>query len=81
VENIAVFVGAALRRIGVIVGDAGYSLFGVFGAADEVSDEQIVHQIDTNLPDPLHAGRACGVAASSSISVRTGKYGQSRQTL
>jgi NAD(P)-dependent dehydrogenase (short-subunit alcohol dehydrogenase family) len=37
---------ADLGRIDVIVSNAGY---GLFGAAEEVSDEQIRHQIDVNL--------------------------------
>ncbi len=35
-----------LGRIDVVVSNAGY---GLFGAAEEVSDEQIRHQIDTNV--------------------------------
>lgn len=35
-----------LGRIDVVVSNAGY---GLFGAAEEVSDEQIRHQLDTNL--------------------------------
>jgi NADP-dependent 3-hydroxy acid dehydrogenase YdfG len=46
---------AALGRIDVIVNNAGYSLF---GAAEEVSDEQIVHQIDTNLIGSIQVVRA-----------------------
>lgn len=37
---------AELGRIDVVVSNAGY---GLFGAAEEVSDAQIRHQIDTNL--------------------------------
>jgi NAD(P)-dependent dehydrogenase (short-subunit alcohol dehydrogenase family) len=37
---------AALGRIDVVVSNAGY---GLFGAAEELTDEQITHQIDTNL--------------------------------
>ncbi len=37
---------AQLGKIDVVVNNAGY---GLFGAAEEVSDEQIRHQIDTNL--------------------------------
>ncbi len=35
-----------LGRVDVVVSNAGY---GLFGAAEEVSDEQIRHQLDTNL--------------------------------
>ena len=44
-----------LGRIDVIVSNAGYSLF---GAAEEVSDEQIRHQIDTNLIGSIAVIRA-----------------------
>ena len=37
---------ADLGRIDVIVNNAGY---GLFGAAEELSDAQIIHQIDTNI--------------------------------
>lgn len=46
---------AALDRIGVIVSNAGY---GLFGAAEELTDEQIVHQIDTNLIGSIQVIRA-----------------------
>jgi NAD(P)-dependent dehydrogenase (short-subunit alcohol dehydrogenase family) len=46
---------ADLGRIDVVVNNAGY---GLFGAAEEVSDAQIRHQIDTNLIAPIHVTRA-----------------------
>lgn len=44
-----------LSRIDVVVNNAGYALF---GAAEEVSDEQIRHQIDTNLIGSIGVIRA-----------------------
>jgi NADP-dependent 3-hydroxy acid dehydrogenase YdfG len=38
---------ADLGKIGVVVSNAGY---GLFGAAEELSDEQILHRLSTNLP-------------------------------
>jgi len=46
---------AALGRIDVVVSNAGY---GLFGAAEEVSQEQIRRQIDTNLLGSIHLIRA-----------------------
>lgn len=46
---------AALDRISVVVSNAGY---GLFGAAEEVSDDQIRHQIDTNLIGSIQVIRA-----------------------
>jgi NAD(P)-dependent dehydrogenase (short-subunit alcohol dehydrogenase family) len=46
---------ADLGRIDVVVNNAGY---GLFGAAEELSDEQILHQIGTNLLGPIHVVRA-----------------------
>ena len=46
---------ANLGRIDVIVSNAGY---GLFGAAEELSDEQVDHQISTNLLGPIHLVRA-----------------------
>ncbi|MCD9008081.1 SDR family oxidoreductase [Luteimonas sp. XNQY3] len=46
---------AALGRIDVIVSNAGY---GVLGAAEEASDEQIRHVIDTNLVGSISLIRA-----------------------
>ncbi|MGQ9371538.1 SDR family oxidoreductase [Azospirillum sp. ST 5-10] len=46
---------AALGRIDVVVSNAGY---GLFGAAEEVSDAQIRHQIDTNLIGSIQVIRA-----------------------
>ncbi len=42
-------------RIDVVVSNAGY---GLFGAAEEVTDEQIRHQIDTNLIGSIQVIRA-----------------------
>ena len=47
--------GAALGRIDVVVSNAGY---GLFAAAEEVSDEQVRHQIDTNLVGSIQVIRA-----------------------
>ncbi len=44
-----------LGRIDVVVNNAAY---GLFGAAEEVSDEQIRHQIDTNLIGSIQVIRA-----------------------
>lgn len=46
---------AALGRIDVVVSNAGY---GLFGAAEEVSEDQIRRQIDTNLLGSIHLIRA-----------------------
>ena len=46
---------ADLGRIDVVVSNAGY---GLFGAAEEVSDEQINRQIATNLVASIQLGRA-----------------------
>lgn len=46
---------AELRRIDVIVNNAGY---GLFGAAESLSDEQIAHQLSTNLLGPIQVVRA-----------------------
>ena len=46
---------AAMGRIDVVVSNAGY---GLFGAAEEVSDAQIRHQIDTNLVGAIQVIRA-----------------------
>lgn len=46
---------ADLGKVDVIVSNAGY---GLFGAAEELSDEQIVHQISTNLLGPIMLVRA-----------------------
>lgn len=45
----------ALGRIDVVVSNAGY---GLFGAAEEVRDEQIRHQLDTNLVGSIQVIRA-----------------------
>ena len=47
---------AALGRIDVVVSNAGY---GLFGAAEEVSDAQIERQIATNLTASIQFIRAC----------------------
>jgi len=44
-----------LGKIDVIVNNAGY---GLFGTAEGLTDEQIVHQIDTNLVGPIQVARA-----------------------
>jgi len=46
---------ADLGKIDVIVNNAGY---GLFGAAEGLTDEQIRHQIDTNLVGPIQVTRA-----------------------
>lgn len=46
---------ADLGRVDVVVGNAGY---GLFGAAEELSDEQVNHQITTNLLGSIHTARA-----------------------
>jgi NAD(P)-dependent dehydrogenase (short-subunit alcohol dehydrogenase family) len=46
---------AALGRIDVVVSNAGY---GLLGAAEELSDEQVVHQIATNLTGSIRLIRA-----------------------
>jgi NAD(P)-dependent dehydrogenase (short-subunit alcohol dehydrogenase family) len=45
----------ALGRIDVIISNAGY---GLFGAAEELTDEQVVHQINTNLVGSIQLVRA-----------------------
>lgn len=47
---------AELGRIDVVVSNAGYALF---GAAEEVSDEQIEQQLQTNLIGSIQVIRAC----------------------
>jgi NAD(P)-dependent dehydrogenase (short-subunit alcohol dehydrogenase family) len=44
-----------LGKIDVVVNNAGY---GLFGAAEGLSDEQILHQINTNLIGPIQVLRA-----------------------
>ncbi|MBN3725578.1 SDR family oxidoreductase [Burkholderia sp. Ac-20379] len=46
---------AQLGRIDVVASNAGY---GLFGAAEELTDEQIRHQIDTNLIGSIQTVRA-----------------------
>ncbi|AWS46864.1 SDR family oxidoreductase [Streptosporangium sp. 'caverna'] len=46
---------AALARIDVVVSNAGY---GLMGAAEELTDEQMVHQIATNLTGSIRLIRA-----------------------
>lgn len=46
---------AELQRIDVVVSNAGYALF---GAAEEVADQQIERQFDTNLLGSIHVARA-----------------------
>jgi len=45
-----------MGRIDVIVSNAGY---GLFGAAEEVTEEQVRHQIDTNLIGSIAVIRTC----------------------
>jgi len=47
---------ASMGRIDVIVNNAGY---GLFGAAEEVSEEQVRRQLDTNLIGSITVIRAC----------------------
>jgi NAD(P)-dependent dehydrogenase (short-subunit alcohol dehydrogenase family) len=47
---------ALCKRIDVIVSNAAYA---VFGAAEEASDEQVAHQIATNLTGSIALIRAC----------------------
>jgi NAD(P)-dependent dehydrogenase (short-subunit alcohol dehydrogenase family) len=46
---------ADLGRVDVVVSNAGY---GLFGAAEEVTDEQVRRQVDTNLIGPIRLARA-----------------------
>lgn len=46
---------AELDRIDVVVSNAGY---GLFGAAEELTDAQIDHQVATNLTGPIQLARA-----------------------
>src|SRR5579863_3682977 len=46
---------ADLGKIEVVVSNAGY---GLFGAAEELSDEQVAHQLSTNLFGPIQLVRA-----------------------
>jgi NAD(P)-dependent dehydrogenase (short-subunit alcohol dehydrogenase family) len=46
---------AALDRVDVVVSNAGY---GLMGAAEELTDEQVRHQIDTNLVGSIQLVRA-----------------------
>src|ERR1700761_3576666 len=46
---------AELKQIDVIVSNAGY---GLFGAAEELTDAQIEHQIATNLTGPIQLVRS-----------------------
>jgi NAD(P)-dependent dehydrogenase (short-subunit alcohol dehydrogenase family) len=46
---------AELGRIDVLVNNAGY---GLFGAAEELSDEQVLHQLQTNLLGSIRLARA-----------------------
>lgn len=55
VRNTVARAFADLGRIDVVVNNAGYALF---GAAEEVSDEQIRQQIDTNLIGSIQVIRA-----------------------
>jgi NAD(P)-dependent dehydrogenase (short-subunit alcohol dehydrogenase family) len=46
---------AAFGRIDVAISNAGY---GLFGAAEETTDEQVERQLRTNLTGPIHLARA-----------------------
>src|SRR5260370_5448862 len=46
IRNVVEKAFAEFRRIDLIVSNAGY---GLFGAAEEISDEQVAHQLSTNL--------------------------------
>lgn len=46
---------AAFGHIDVVVSNAGY---GLFGAAEEMTDDQIAHQLKTNLAGSIHLVRA-----------------------
>lgn len=46
---------AAFGRIDVVVSNAGY---GLFGAAEEVTDDQVAHQLKTNLAGSIHLVKA-----------------------
>jgi len=46
---------AQLKRIDVIISNAGY---GLFGAAEELTDKQVEHIVATNLVGPIHLIRA-----------------------
>ncbi|POX58760.1 short-chain dehydrogenase/reductase [Streptomyces sp. Ru62] len=57
-QAITTVVDAAFKtagRIDVVVNNAGY---GLFGAVEELTDEQIVHQIETNLLGSIRVTRA-----------------------
>lgn len=57
-SEIRSFVGKAFAEFGkidLIVSNAGY---GLFGAAEELSDEQVAHQLFTNLFGPIQLVRA-----------------------
>jgi NAD(P)-dependent dehydrogenase (short-subunit alcohol dehydrogenase family) len=46
---------AELGRIDIVVNNAGY---GLFGAAEELTDEQVIHQVTTNLLGSIQVVRA-----------------------
>jgi len=55
IRNVVDKASAELGRIDVIVSNAGY---GLFGAAEELSGEQVAHQLATNLIGPIELVRA-----------------------
>jgi NAD(P)-dependent dehydrogenase (short-subunit alcohol dehydrogenase family) len=55
VRNVVKKAFAELGTINVIVSNAGY---GLFGAAEELSDDQVTHQLSTNLFGPIQLIRA-----------------------
>ncbi|NWC96637.1 MULTISPECIES: SDR family oxidoreductase [unclassified Pseudomonas] len=56
IRNVVKQAFTELGRIDVVVSSAGYALF---GAAEEVSDEQIEQQLQTNLVGSIQVIRAC----------------------
>ena len=56
---------ADLGRIDVVVSNAG---FGIFGAAEDLTDEQVEAMIATNLTAPIQLARAPSVAAPPAAS-------------
>lgn len=55
VKTVVDAAAAALGRLDIVVNNAGY---GLFGAAEEFTDEQIEHQIATNLTGSIAVARA-----------------------
>ncbi|GAA4739149.1 SDR family oxidoreductase [Modestobacter marinus] len=55
IRGVVVDAAAALGRLDVVVSNAGY---GLFGAAEELNDAQVTHQLDTNLLGSIQLVRA-----------------------